>query len=400
MSTENAAPAYPFAAVCPFQQAPELARLRRDAPVARVRLPGGATGFLVSGHEQVRAVLGDDRFSRRPVRERAADPGAAFDFGLFIADPRDHARWRRVTQQVFTARQAEALRPAVGRIAGELLDGCPVAPAPVDLIGRYCFQLPLRVLFLLFDVPADLRPAFEAWARALRGSGASMTAFATAMSGLHTAALTLVERRRARPGDDAVSRLITAAGTGFRDRDLASTVLLTTVAGFETVATQLGNGLLALFQHPAELARLRRGEIGIAATVEEILRYAQAGTGFAGMLHATTDVVLDGVPIPAGSPVFASTEAAGRDERRVPGPERFDPGRGAAGEHLAFGAGAHYCLGAPLARVELQEGLGRLLHRFPRLALVPAVADVAITGNRFSRLPAALPVTLRGPAAL
>ncbi|MFF3867003.1 cytochrome P450 [Micromonospora sp. NPDC001898] len=387
-----------------------MARLRRTEPVARVQLASGAPAYLVTSYRHVRMVLSDERFSRRPVRARAVAPSGGrptggstngapssapapvFDFGLFIADQADHARWRSRTNQAFNVRQAEAMRIRVGELVEELLDGCEAAPRPVDLMDRFAFRLPLRVLFALFDVPDQLRPAFEAWALAMRAGGASMAAFGAAMAGLHGAAVELVRHRRGQLGEDPLSQMIGQSGD-LSDEELVSTVMLLTVAGYETVATQLGNGLLALFQHPAELDRLRSGGVAVDLAVEEILRYAQSGTGFAGLLYTTCDVTLDDVVVPAGAAVFISPDAAGRDELRLPDPERFDLSRGAASHHLAFGAGAHFCLGAPLARVELQEALARLMARFPGLRLVPAAADVPIVSNRFNRLPAELLVT-------
>ncbi|WJK33683.1 cytochrome P450 [Solwaraspora sp. WMMA2065] len=352
-------------------------------------------------------MLTDERFSRRPVRARAVDgqaggspegrarPAApAFDFGLSIADPADHARWRRHVNQVFNVRQAEAMRPQVAQLVEELLDELARTPPPVDLMERFAFRLPLRVLYALFEVPDDIRPAFEEWAASLLDSGASMAAFGAVMSRLHRAAVELLGVRRARPGDGPLSQLIRQPGE-LTDDELVSTVLLLAVAGYETVATQLGNGLLALFQHPAELARLRSGEVALDDAVEEILRYAQASTGFAGMMYATCDVTVAGVVVPAGAAVLVSIDSAGRDELRLTAPESFDLCRGSVGSHLVFGAGAHFCLGAPLARVELQESIGRLFGRFPALALVTPVADVAIASNRFNRRPARLEVRLR-----
>jgi len=403
-------PTYPFPPECPFRLPPEVARLRREAPVAPVRLATGAPAYLVTSHRHVRMVLTDERFSRRPVRARAVAGAAApqadgttsdnsrsaaapaFDFGLSIADPADHTRWRRRTNQVFNVRQAEAMRTRIGHLVEEVLDEVEAASAPVDLMDRFAFRLPLRVLLALFDVPDDLRPAFEAWARSLRAGGASMAAFGAAMAGLHGAAVELVRHRRSQLGEEPLSQLIRQAD-GMSDDELVSTVLLLTIAGYETVATQLGNGLLALFQHPAELDRLRSGDVAVDTAVEEILRYAQASTGFAGLVYATCDVALDDVVVPAGAAVFVSVDSAGRDELRLPDPECFDLSRGAASNHLAFGAGAHFCLGAPLARVELQEGIARLVARFPGLTLVPATPEVPIISNRFNRLPAHLLVT-------
>ncbi|ROO63263.1 cytochrome P450 [Micromonospora sp. Llam0] len=400
-------PTYPFAAECPFRLPPELGRLRREAPVAQVRLPTGTPAYLVSSYQHVRQVLTDERFSRRPVRARAVSGQAggspdgrtrpatpAFDFGLSIADPADHARWRRHVNQVFNVRQAEAMRPQVAQLVEELLDELASTPPPVDLMAHFAFQLPLRVLYALFEVPDNIRPAFGEWAVSLLDSGASMATFGAVMSRLHRAAVELLDVRRAQPGDGPLSQLIRQPGE-LSDDDLVSTVLLLAIAGYETVATQLGNGLLALFQHSTELTRLRSGEVALDAAVEEILRYAQASTGFSGMMYATCDVTVADVVIPAGAAVLVSIDSAGRDEMRLSAPESFGLSRGSTNSHLVFGAGAHFCLGAPLARVQLQESIGRLFGRFPDLALVTPVADVAIVSNRFSRRPARLEVRLR-----
>lgn len=395
----RAAGTYPFPRPYPsFDLPEELDRLRRNEPVAPVRLANGASAWLVSGYDQVRIVLADERFSRRQTRERAAQPGQGFDFGLAIADPADHERWRRLVGQVLNPRHAESLRPAVRRLAEAAVDRVIGLGQPADLMAEFAFRLPLDVLCALYGVPADLRPAFDAWAEGLRGAAGSMDAFGAAMQVLHGAAQDLVARCPASGVLPALVGVRGPDGDGFSDREVVSTVMLLTVAGYETGAVQFGNGLLALFQHPDHFARLAAGEVPVAAAVEEILRYAQAGTGFAGTTYASEDVELAGVLIPAGAAVFVSLDAAGRDEGRVDQPHMFDPARGAASSHLSFGSGRHFCLGAPLARVELQEGLAALVHGLPGLRPATPLADITLARTMFSFYPEELPAAWQPPS--
>lgn len=378
------APAYPFPRTgCPFTLPDELDRLRRDEPVAPVRLHNGASAWLVSGYEHVRTVLADERFSRRQTRERAARPGQGFDFGLAIADPAEHERWRRLVGQVLNPKHAESLRPVVRDLADAAVARLDRQP---DLMADFARALPMDVLCAVYGVPSDLRPAFDAWAVALRGAAGSMEAFGAAMHGLHGAVRELVARR---PSDG----VLPALAERLTDDELVSTVMLLTIAGYETGVVQFGNGLLALFQHPEQLDRLPAGEIPVADAVEEILRYAQAGTGFAGTTYTSADVDLGAATIPAGSAVFISLDAAGRDERRVARPHEFDLAKGAASSHLSFGSGRHYCLGAPLARVELQEGFAALLRGLPGLRSAVPPAEVPMARTMFSFYPERLAAT-------
>ncbi|MEU6714624.1 cytochrome P450 [Nonomuraea sp. NPDC046802] len=377
--------AYPFARKCPFELPEEFAWLRRNAPVSQVSLRNGATAWLVTRHDDVRQVFADERFSRRQVRERAAGDGP-FDFGLSIADPAAHQRWRRTVGAVFSPGQAEAMRGPIGELVEEVLDEMAGLPAPTDLMAAFAFKLPLEVILRLFRVPPGLRPGFESWARALRGAGASMASFGEAMRRLHETASELV----ARVDEGPLSDLRQA---GLSEKERVSTVMLMTVAGYETAAVQFGNGFLALFQHPDELAKLAKDPALVAPAVEELLRYAQAGTGFAGKTYTTADVELGGVTIPAGSAVLISVDSAGRDEAHVERPEELDLSRGAARHHLSFGYGRHFCLGAPLARVELQEGFGRVLARLPGLAPAVDVGQVPMNANLFNQYPRELLVT-------
>lgn len=384
---------YPFPAKCPFELPDELARRRAEAPVAPVSLRTGATGWLVTRYADVRAVLSDERFSRTPVRQDAArrNNGPGFDFGASIASPERHALWRGLTGQVFHVRQAEAMRPAIGAIVEELLDELTTRQ-PADLMSGLAYRLPLRVLLEVFSVPEDLRQPFYDWAAGLRAAGSSMAAFGEAMNSLYKAAGELVDRPE--PGGAVAELLAARVGGQGCDREMAvSTVLLMTVAGYETIATQLGNGFLALFLHPEQLDGLRADTVSVQTAVEEVLRYAQAGTGFTGMTYPTEDIELGGATIPTGAPVFISIDSAGRDEARVHDPETFDLSRGAARDHLTFGFGSRFCLGAPIARVELQETFARTLRRLPGLRPEFDVSTVEMGANMFSRYPKELPVS-------
>lgn len=393
------APAFPFNARCPFQQPEEFAWRRANAPVAPITLPGGTRGWLVTRYADVRTVLSDERFSRRPVRDAAAErnrrSGPAFDFGASIAGPEEHARWRRFTARVFNVRQAESMRPRVAEIVDDLLAELEASDAPADLMHAVAFPLPLRVLFALFEVPDDLRSGFLDWADALRTAGTSMDDFGAAMNGLHSSVQQLVERARKQP-HGVVSELLATPledGQSCSDDLAVTTMMLMTVAGYETVATQFGNGILALFQHPEQLALLREQRVDPELAIEEILRYAQANTGFAGMTYPTEDVQLGGATIPAGEPVLISIDSAGRDAEQIDDPDTFDLTRGAARHHLVFGFGPRFCLGAPLARVELQELVSRTLRRFPGLRPEFDPADPKMTSNRFTRYPSRLLVS-------
>lgn len=393
---------YPFPrGRCPLEPPGEFAWLRVNAPVSRITLRDGSQGWLVTRYEDVRTVLSDPRFSRREVREDAVRQqrpatGGAFDFGLSIADPATHLRWRRKVGNVFNVRQAESMRPRIRGLVDAALDDLGAMPRPVDLMAAFAYRVPIEVIGELFDVPADLRPAFRDWASVARQTGTSMAAFGQAMSSLYESATQLVTRLRASPGDGPLSALATDSGAddkGLSDQELVSTVLLMTIAGYATAAAQFGNGMMTLFRHPDQLAALRRGETSIGAAVEEILRFAQASTGFAGTTYPTADVELGGVTIPAGDAVYISIDSAGRDETRIADPDAFDLRRGSSNSHLAFGHGPHFCLGAPLARVELQEGLDRLLCRYPTLRPATDVEAIEFASNLFTYYPHELPVT-------
>ena len=382
---------FPFQRECPFDLAEDYAELRKAAPVAPVALARtGARAWLVTRHDDVRAVLTDARFNQGQATANAAGGGASA-FGIAMADPVAHGRWRRVVNKVFSVRQAESVRPRIAAMVEDTLDELERAGSPGDLMADYSFRLSIRTMCVALDMPEHLAARFEEWADQLHSVTPSFEAFTESMRVLQDTAAELVARARAKP-EGLLGLLMEAE---LSDDDLVATVLLMVFAGHESTAAQIGNGIFALLDHPDQLDLLRRDPSLLDPAVEEILRYALVGTGFTGSRKAAVDVELAGVTVPAGETVLVSLDSAGRDESRVDDPETFDITRGAARHHLAFGAGTHYCIGAPLARVVLQEGIGRLLRRFP--VLTPA-GEVRFMSNRFNHYPRELRVTWEGPA--
>jgi cytochrome P450 len=397
---------YPFQRQRPFDQPEEFTWLRRNEPVCQVTMFNGATAWLVTRLDDAKAVLADQRFSRRALREAAyadfnsdpsaVQPGDSFDFGMSIAEPPGHTRWRRMVNKAFGARHAESMRGRIVECVDEVLGDIAASGPPVDLIAAFAFRLPIRVLCELFGVPEGDRHHFLEWADAIRNVNSSLANFGAAQRLLGRYAGTLVAMKRRDPAGDILSTLMTvrdADGSALTDDELVSSVLLLVVGGYETTGVQFGNGLFTLLSHQDQLARLEREAELLPAAVEEILRHAQASTGFASAMRTTADVEVGGVAIPAGSTVFVSIDSANRDEAHFECPEAFDLTRDPASRHLAFGSGAHFCLGAQLARVQLQEGFGRLLRRFPALRLAAEPEEVAFTSNLFAHYPRELVAT-------
>ncbi|WP_225725214.1 MULTISPECIES: cytochrome P450 [unclassified Nocardia] len=387
---------YPFHRDDPFLLPGELCRLRDDSPVPEVRLPSGETAWVLTRYADIRAALRDDRLSRRPIRDQARTTAPdGFDFGASIAEPPGHTRWRRVITPLFGPKQAEDLRDRIGALTDRLLDEFAALEQPADLMSGLAFRLPIRVIAELFGMSDDEYDRLAEWASGLRNTGGSMAAFGTAMGALGAFVNELVERRRADPGRDLLSQLLTGAPDDeepLTHHELVSTGILLVAAGFETVAIQLGNAFLALFRYPEQRERLRAEPGSMATAVEECLRFAQIGSGFAGAVYATTELTIGGVRIPAGGMVFVRPDLANRDPEQFSDPDLFDVGRTEARQHLTFGGGPHFCLGAALARVELQEGIGRVLRRFPELKLDLDPTAVELVSTPFSHYPRALPV--------
>lgn len=351
------------------------ARLRAEHPATQVIMPGGTPAWLITGYAQARAALTDPRLLKMPKEYRPDpdSPFAALDMHLLNSDPPDHERLRKLVNKAFTARRVEQLRPRITAITEGLLDDIP-ARREVDLLVAFAFPLPVTVICELLGVPVADRDQFRAWSATIVSETVSSDvaqAHLTAMMGYFR---DLVAARRREPADDLLSALISARDEGDRqteiklsENELLSMAWLLLVAGHETTVNLIGGGVLALLQHPGELARLRADPALLGGAVEELLRYVSP-VNDATLRFTAEPVDLGGVHIGAGQVVLVSLAGANRDPSRYAGPEELDVGRDSTG-HLAFGHGIHYCVGAPLARLEAEIAFGALLRRFGSITL-------------------------------
>ncbi|MEW2141009.1 cytochrome P450 [Streptomyces sp. NPDC005409] len=367
---------------------PFYAALREMGPVHRVVLDGART-WLVVGHDEARQALSHPDLSKNWLGSElfGHTPDHAAATNMLEADPPHHTRLRRLVARAFTARRVESLRPRVQQITDELLDAMAARPdRRADLIRSLAFPLPMTVICELLGVPNLDRERFRLWSGEIvapaEGGGADDRAVQQMTGYLRE----LVEAKAEDPGDDLLSALIRTLpdgpdGTGgapaedgdqLSPDELIGMAFLLLVAGHETTVNLIGNGVRALLAHPDQLAALRADPDGlIDGAVEEMLRY-DGPVQHATYRFARTDVEIGGVRIPAGSSVLVALAAADRDPARFaePRPEVFDIRR-AGPSHVAFGHGIHYCLGAPLARMEGRIAIRGLLERFPDLAEDP-----------------------------
>ncbi|MFI2349143.1 cytochrome P450 [Streptomyces sp. NPDC019443] len=350
------------------------ARLRESGPVHRIAGTDGLPAWLVTRYDDVRQALADPRLS---LDKRNAAPGGyrgmalppALDANLLNMDPPDHTRIRRLVSQAFTPRRIAQLREPIRRTADQLLDA--IAPhGRADLITSYAAPLPINVICDLLGVAPEDRRDFRAWTDALVAPDPAEPSRAKEAVGSILAFFTqLIARKRAEPADDLLSALIAVRDEEDRlsEDELVSLAFLVLFAGYENTVHLIGNATLALLSHPDQLAALRADPGRLGGAVGELARY-DGPAPLAIRRFPTEDITIGGVTIPAGETVLLSLAAAHRDPHRFTDPDRLDIGRDVTG-HLALGHGIHYCLGAPLARMETEIALAALLERLPRLEL-------------------------------
>lgn len=350
-------------------------RLRAQAPAHRVVLWGGRQAWLVTRYAESRAALADPRLSKDWRKSLAMLPWGAhgphrspLNNHMLMNDPPDHTRLRKLVTAAFTAPAVQALRSDILRIADELLDQISAAPAPVDLMQAYALQLPLRVIGELLGVPARDADRFQARIQPLMTS-ADPAELRSAEDEVADLLAELIALKRELPTDDLLSSLVHMADSGDRlsQDELVATALLLIVAGYETTVNLIGNSILALLRNPSQLAGLRADLSLLPCAVEEFLRF-ESPLNLATARFSTEAVQVGDVEIPAGQLVFIALLAANHDARRYDEPDRLDVTR-TPNPHLAFGHGIHHCLGAPLARLEGEIAIGRLLTRFRRITL-------------------------------
>lgn len=353
---------------------PELTGLSARAPLTRTDLtddPSTGTGWLVTGHDEVRAVLGDtERFSTR----LPSDTGRPAQVGNLVQyDPPDHTRLRQLLAPEFTVRRMRGLEPAVDRIVEDCLDSLEKAGRTADFMRHVAWSVPGLVMCELFGVPrddrAELARLLKVGRPAFRGRRAQVTA-----GGAYLAYMgRLVARKRREPGDDLLGRVVREHGAEVSDEELVGLGAFVMGSGVENVAAMLGLGILALLEHPGQLELLRARTELTDRAVEELIRYLSV-IPTATPRTAREDVTLGGQVIKAGDRVACSLIAANRGTPEGTA-DRLDITRDAA-SHVALGHGIHYCIGASLVRMELRSAYPAVLRRFPALRLAVAPEEI------------------------
>ncbi len=377
-------------------------RMREEAPVREVVMPRGLKVWLVTRYAEAREALTNPAlhkdlrpvqylFERHQTRTSTGDFGADLTAHMLNSDPPNHTRLRKLVAKAFTTRRVELLRPRVEEITEDLLAGLS---GDVDLIDDFAFPLPVTVICELLGVPHDDRDDFREWSSALvaAASAESVGAAAAAMSGYLRA---LIDAKRAAPADDMLTALIHAQEDGdeLTEIELVSMAFLLLVAGHETTVNLIGNAVLALLRNPGQLAALRADPGLLPGAVEEFLRY-ESPVNHATLRYTAEPVEIGGTTIPAGEFVTVSLASANHDDARFgPAADTLDVTRSAAG-HMAFGHGVHFCLGAPLARLEGQIAIGGLVSHFPGMSLAIEPADLRWRNSTLLRGLEHLPVHL------
>lgn len=357
-----------------------FAMMRKAGRVVQMPLGrSGATGYLITHLEDAKRALTDPRLSKEATA--GLMPASMVIKGLgknmLNFDGAEHSRLRRLVSLEFTPRRLEALRPRIQEISDSLIEAMR-GKESVDLMDDYAFPLPFQVICELIGVPPIDRDAFRAWTTVMVDEFlARSDESAKAASAMLAYVQELLVRKRSEPDDALLSALIQASDAGDRldEDELTSLVFLLLVAGHETTVNLIANAMVLLLRHPDRLAALRAEPELIPAVVEEVLRF-ESPVKTATLRVALEDITVGDTTIPAGSAVFVGLMSANRDGEAFGDPDSFDLTRTDAGQHIAFGHGIHFCLGAPLARMEGKIAIEGLLSAFPQISL--AVRDEAL----------------------
>ncbi|WP_327360785.1 cytochrome P450 family protein [Streptomyces sp. NBC_01296] len=381
---------------------PLYRQLREDGPVRRTVIAGGLEAWLVTRYEDGLAALSDSRLSSdvrdasdtRILRQLPATERESMLSNMLRSDPPDHTRLRRLVSKAFTAHRVAGMRPRIQAITDRLLDA--VVPAGrAELVADFALPLPVAVISELLGVPVDERHDFQHWTDRMIRRGPELPDPAVvdeAWQHMRGYVTELIRDKRAHPGDDLLSALVTARDEEqqLTEDELVAMVFLLLAAGYITTVNLIGGGIAMLLAHPGQLDLLRSDPELLPGAIEEFLRYdGPVSPGIA--RFAREDVEIAGVTIPRGATVLIGSAVADRDPARFPDPDRLDITR-QDNAHLAFGHGIHYCLGAPLARLEGQIAIGTALRRLPGLALAVPPDEISWRPGGL-RGPQSLPVT-------
>jgi cytochrome P450 len=386
--------------LCPFGPAPEVGEIREQSPVVKVSCPTGIEAWLVTRYADVREVLGDPRrFSNSSGQAGHVlanmPPDAPHIEGDFSRmDGLDHVRFRRVlAPAISTVKRVNTFRPMVQRTVDNLLDGLAAETEPVDLHEQFAKPLTTSVIAELLDVPYADRAIFHRVAEALFSGTSEVDDLEAVRFPLFDYLQGLVTSRRAQPGEDALSVLVDrgqAAQRQFSDLELTMMAAGLLVAGYDTTASMISYGTLALLERPDQYRLLAREPDRAPAAAEELVRLLGVGAGL--MRLVTVDTQIAGVPIAAGEYVVVSIQGANHDPAHFDKPEQLDVTRDAS-THVGFGYGPHQCAGQQIARLELTTALATLPRRIPSLRLAVPFGQVDFKADTTVFGPRALPVT-------
>ncbi|MEV8601740.1 cytochrome P450 [Streptomyces griseoviridis] len=387
---------------------PAYAWLRENAPVHRTKLPSGVEAWLVTRYTDARQALADGRLSKNPDhhaedaqgKSRTGIPGersANLMTHLLNIDPPDHTRLRRLVSKAFTPRRVALFAPRVQELADDLIDGF-AGRGEADLIHEFAFPLPIFAICDLLGVPAEDQDDFRDWAgMMIRHGGGPRGGVARSVKKIRAYLAELIHKKRANLSDDLISDLIRASDHGehLTENEAAAMAFVILFAGFETTINLIGNSAHAFFRNPAQRAVFQgavdRGDDALLdSAVEELLRF-DGPVELATWRYATEALEIGGQPIRKGDPVLVVLAAADRDPERFAEPDTLDLAR-RDNQHLGYGHGIHYCLGAPLARLEGRTALETLFRRLPDLQLAVDPADLRWRGGLIMRGLRTLPV--------
>jgi len=366
-------PRFPMERESPYDPPPRILRLLLDEPVSRVTLWDGAEAWLVTRYEDVRTLLTNPNLSadvRKPGYPKVSAALAHFTEGLLNhMDSPEHDLYRRMLAPDFMVKRVESLRVDVEKLVDDLLDTMQAHGAPADLVASFAFPIPALVTCSILGVPYDRKDFFVECAEAFLSGTSTAEAAGAAGRALHAYLGELIEAKKTASGTDTLSRMVTEhVATGQLDETVLVTLAeLLLIAGFDTTANMIALGTLTLLRHPDQLDELKANPGLWPGAVEELLRYLTI-THRGRHRVATADIQVGGQLIRAGQGIIAAQDAANRDPDTFPKPDLLDIHREAR-HHLAFGHGVHQCIGAAVARVELQVAYARLFARFPGLEL-------------------------------
>ena len=392
MSTEL--PQLPFATTALLEPPPQALELQAEGPIVRIRTQVGDEAWLVTRYDEVRELFADPRLGRsHPNPERAARVTNSVLVGGATADDDEdtnHAMMRAMLMPAFSPRRMRVMRPHVEQIVNTIIDDMLADGGPIDLHERLSMPLPVLVICALLGVPYEDRDDFRAWSDAV-GDTVDGARSAAAWGQLTTYMQGLIHRKRTEPGDDLISDLIAEYGDKVADEHLSALSAGLLFAGHETTMVRIDIGTVLFLTNPAQREAFLQDPKLAATAVEEVLRRSMTGGG--GLLrYAREDLEIAGVTVRAGDAVLLGAGAANHDERVFADAVQFDIAR-PANQHLTFGHGARYCIGANLARLELQIVFDALLRRIPTLRLAVPVDELKLRVNQLGGGLVALPVT-------